>query len=144
MADVMTPEQRSRCMSRIRSKDTNPELAVRLVLRTLGIRYRLHARALPGRPDIVIRRLNTVIFVHGCFWHRHACRIGRPVPKSNVEFWKTKFAGNVARDRAARAALRRDGWSVTVLWECQTRDPAKLVERVERLLRKARRRDAES
>ena len=80
MADVMTAEQRSRCMARIGGKDTKPEHAVRLILRTLGVRYRLDVRALPGRPDIVIRRLKMAIFVHGCFWHRHICRWGRPMP----------------------------------------------------------------
>lgn len=139
MADVMTSEQRSRCMSRIRRKNTKPEHAVRLILRTMGVRYRLDVRTLPGRPDIVIRRIKTVIFVHGCFWHRHTCRCGRPMPASNVSFWKAKFAGNVARDRRALALLRRDGWHVAVIWECQTRNPARLVERVERLLETAQR-----
>ena len=142
MADVLTPEQRSRCMSRIRAQDTKPEQAVRLILRTLDLRYRLHVRAMPGRPDIVIRKLRSVIFVHGCFWHRHRCRLGRPMPATNTEFWEAKFAGNRKRDRAAILALRRAGWHVAVIWECQTRDAATLVTRVEKILAAARERAA--
>lgn len=134
MADVLTPEQRSLCMSRIRSKDTAPEQAVRLILRALGIRYRLHSKRLSGHPDIVIASRRLAILVHGCFWHRHTCRLGRPMPATNSAFWREKFDRNRARDRVVRKELRRAGWHVVTIWECQTRKPARLVSVVETLI----------
>lgn len=113
-------------MAQIRSKNTQPEILVRSELHRMGLRFRLHAKALPGRPDIVLPRWRTAIFVHGCFWHRHTgCRWAYS-PKSRVPFWESKFAGNVARDRRSRAALARLGWRVVVLWECQAVDPSRL------------------
>ena len=108
-------------MRAVRSGDTTPELVVRRMVHALGYRYRLHARDLPGRPDLVLPRLGKAIFVHGCFWHRHACEAGRSTPASRVEYWQAKFARNVQRDRSNLRKLRRLGWSVLVVWECQTR-----------------------
>ena len=121
MADVLTPAQRAHCMSRIRGKNTKPELLVRSVAHSLGYRFRLHRRDLPGRPDLVFPRLRKVVFVHGCFWHMHrgcpACRI----PTTNREFWLRKLHGNRARDRRNLRRLVRAGWRVKVVWECETR-----------------------
>jgi len=109
-------------MSRIRGRDTKPEVIVRRVAHSLGFRFVLHARDLPGRPDLAFPARRKVIFVHGCFWHRHRCRYGRPTPATRAEFWRVKLEGNRARDARARRALRRRGWQVLVVWECQTRD----------------------
>lgn len=115
-------------MSRIRGKDTTPEVAVRSALHRLGYRFRLHRRDLPGRPDIVLPKHGTVIFVHGCFWHRHArCRYAY-TPKSRVEFWQRKFQQNVERDRRVQRELRRLGWKVIVVWECETANLLTLAE----------------
>jgi DNA mismatch endonuclease (patch repair protein) len=106
-------------MSRIRGRDTKPEMALRKVLHGLGLRYRLHAANLPGKPDLVFPRFRTVVFVHGCFWHRHSgCKIAT-TPKSNTDFWVAKFERNVARDRCTARQLRAAGWRVIVAWECQ-------------------------
>src|ERR1700730_6100869 len=123
MADVMTPEQRSRCMSRIRSKDTKPEWIVRRMVHSLGFRYRLHRKDLPGKPDLVFPRLRKLIFVHGCFWHLHKCRLGRVKPGTNADFWEKKRSSNSLRDRRNKRLLKSRGWSVLVLWECQTKKP---------------------
>jgi DNA mismatch endonuclease, patch repair protein len=107
-------------MSRIRGKDTKPELRVRSQLHRMGYRFRLHRKDLPGRPDIVLPKYDTVIFVHGCFWHRHkGCRFAY-TPKTRVEFWETKFEQNVRRDRRNEAALRKRGWRIIRIWECET------------------------
>lgn len=134
MADVLTPEQRSYCMSRIRGKDTKPELIVRKLVHALGYRFRLHVNDLPGRPDLVFRNRHKVIFVHGCFWHRHNCRYGRVQPKTRAAFWRKKLAGNKKRDARNRRDLRQQGWTVLVVWECQTRRLEWLAERLERFL----------
>jgi len=120
--DVLTPEQRSHTMSRIRSKDTKPEMLVRRHLHALGFRFRLHSTKLPGHPDIVLPKWHTVIFVNGCFWHRHEGCKATSTPKSNVEFWNAKFERNVARDRKEHAALEAAGWHVIVLWECEVKE----------------------
>ena len=134
MADVHTPAQRSFNMSRIRDRNTSPEMRVRSLLHSLGYRFRLHVRSLPGSPDIVLPKHRTVIFVHGCFWHMHACRFGKVTPKTNAEFWRKKRTGNVERDKKQRRILRKD-WSVLTLWECQTRDVRQLALRLTRFLR---------
>ena len=135
MADVHTARQRSFNMSRIRAKDTKPELIVRSVVHQMGFRFRLHRRDLPGTPDLVLPRHNKVIFVHGCYWHMHRCRYGRVIPKTNTEFWQTKRTGNVERDRRNIRKLRRNGWSVLILWECWTRNvEEKLIPRLEEFL----------
>ena len=122
----MTPAQRHDCMSRIRSKDTGPEWAVRRAVFAMGFRYRLYDKRLPGKPDLVLPRHRKVIFVHGCFWHAHGCRIGGHTPATHKKFWKTKFANNVRRDREALRRLWRAGWRTLVVWECETRDPERL------------------
>ena len=119
--DVHTPATRSRNMAAIRSANTKPEMRVRSALHAMGFRFRLHRKDLPGRPDIVLPKHQTAIFVHGCFWHCHRCKYGSVVPATRAEFWAAKRAGNVARDRRNAAALRRQGWRVIVLWECEVR-----------------------
>src|SRR5437870_13346987 len=121
--DPLTREQRSRQMGLGRARDTRPELTVRKALSGLGYRYRLHPKNVPGRPDIVIRRLRSAIFVHGCFWHRHTRCARTRVPKSRVAFWTQKFAENVVRDRRVRARLRGAGWRILVIWECLSEKP---------------------
>jgi DNA mismatch endonuclease (patch repair protein) len=117
--DRLSVVQRSRLMSRIRSKDTKPEMIVRTALHRLGFRYVLHRRDMPGTPDLVFPARGKVLFVNGCFWHRHSCKFGKAQPKSNVEFWDSKIAGNVRRDNLNITALRRQGWRVMVIWECR-------------------------
>ena len=121
MADNLSPEHRKLCMSRIRSKDTGPELIVRKIAHQLGYRFRLHRGDLPGKPDLVFPLLKKVILVHGCFWHRHRCNRGRVVPVTNCEYWEEKRTGNVNRDKRTRRELRRLGWRSLVVWECETR-----------------------
>lgn len=121
MTDVMTPEQRSRCMAAIRGKDTKPEIIVRKYLFSRGMRFRVQVRKLPGNPDIVLPKYKTVIFVNGCFWHGHEdCKYFR-LPKSNVEFWKNKIKYNMARDVRNQAELKTLGWRVIRVWECGLR-----------------------
>jgi DNA mismatch endonuclease (patch repair protein) len=117
---VETIAERSAIMSRIRSKDTKPEMLVRKALHRLGFRFRLHALSLPGRPDIVLPKYKTIIQVKGCFWHGHACRGGRQ-PKSNRDYWIPKLVGNRERDLSNERKLRQLGWSVHSLWECRLR-----------------------
>ena len=127
MTDIVDSATRSRMMAGIRSKDTKPEMALRRALHARGLRYRLHARNLPGRPDLVFPRYKAVVFVHGCFWHRHGdCRY-TTIPATRPEFWLEKFSANVARHEAASAALREAGWRIGVIWECETRDPSRLA-----------------
>lgn len=131
MADVFSTEQRSRIMSNVRNKDTEPERVVRSLLHRMGYRFRLQRRDLPGKPDIVLPRYRIAIFVHGCFWHRHeGCRRAS-TPATRTDFWETKFAANRERDAAAATALADLGWRVVVIWECTTRNGRVL----ERLLR---------
>jgi len=133
MVDVLTPRQRSFNMSRITGKNTSPELTVRRLLRSLGYRYRLHARGLPGCPDIVLSKHKKVIFVHGCFWHMHRCRFGKVVPKTNETFWRKKRLGNVERDKRNRRSLRKT-WTVLTVWECETRDENRLSDKLRKFL----------
>lgn len=121
MADVVDRATRSRMMSGIRGRDTKPEKQVRSFLHRAGLRFRLHA-ALPGKPDLVFPKHRAVVFVHGCFWHRHAgCRYAT-TPSSNAGFWQTKFDANVARDKRVTRQLRREGWRVFVVWSCRITD----------------------
>ena len=117
MNDILTSEKRSALMGRIRGKDTMPEMFVRRALHAMGYRFRTHVQSLPGRPDIVFSRRRTVIFIHGCFWHRHGCS-KTYVPKSHEIFWQAKFAANVKRDTRNEKALVEAGWRVLVVWEC--------------------------
>ena len=134
MADVLTPSQRSFNMSRIRSRDTKPEKIVRSIVHALGYRYRLHKSDLPGKPDIVLVRHRKIIDVHGCFFHMHKCRYGSVVPATNANFWQTKRLSNVARDRRNLRALRREGWKVLIVWECETRKLASLRQKIKLFL----------
>ena len=135
LMDVHTPAQRSYNMSRIRSRDTKPELIVRSLVHQMGGRFRLHRTDLPGKPDLVLPGRKQIIFVHGCFWHRHYCRYGRVVPKTNADFWHNKRQGTVDRDRRTRRKLRADGWDVLTVWECWTKQPeARLIPRLEEFL----------
>ncbi|MEI2745322.1 MAG: very short patch repair endonuclease [Ottowia sp.] len=125
--DTMAPTERGERMRRIRSKDTAPELTVRSFVHALGFRYRLHVRGLPGCPDLVFPSRRKVIFVHGCFWHRHnRCALAR-LPKSRLDFWLPKLAGNKRRDALKRRALTKLGWSSLVIWECELRDPLRVM-----------------
>jgi DNA mismatch endonuclease (patch repair protein) len=132
--DIVTPEKRSRMMSLIRGKNTKPELAVRKLVHSLGYRFRLHRRDLPGSPDLVLPRLRKVIFVHGCFWHRHpGCQFAY-TPKSNIDFWQRKFDANMQRDAAAHSELIASGWDVLIVWECEAADATRLSQKILRFL----------
>ena len=134
MPDVLTAAQRRRCMSRIGANNTNPELRVRGLLHALGYRYRLHRRDLPGTPDIVFPARRKVIFVHGCFWHRHSCKSGSSMPRTNRGFWKKKLSRNVARDRKNLAELADLGWHALIVWECETRSLEEHAPQIQRFL----------
>ncbi len=131
--DVFTPEKRSAVMRAVRGADTGPEIAVRRLVHSMGYRYGLHCKDLPGRPDLVFRRLRKVVFVHGCFWHRHNCPAGR-VPDSRRQYWESKLNGNVRRDRRNQKALRDAGWQIMTVWECELRDQERLSKRLRRFL----------
>ena len=136
MADTLTPEERSRRMSLVRGRDTKPEMIVRRLAHSMGYRYRLHRRDLPGCPDMVFPSRHKVIFIHGCFWHRHedpSCPLTR-MPKSRHDFWKAKFNANKARDNANQKSLLDLGWSVLVIWECELRDRNQLERRISEFL----------
>ena len=126
MADIMSGSARSRLMSRIRGKDTMPELRVRRYLHSRGLRFRLHAKDLPGKPDMVFPRYRTVLFVHGCFWHQHPGCVYAVMPASNTKFWRSKLEGNVLRDDRHASALESLGWRVLVVWECEVRNVERL------------------
>lgn len=129
----MTPEQRSRNMSHVRGRNTKPELTVRRLLHSMGYRFRLHRKDLPGHPDIVLPKYHKVIFVHGCFWHGHeGCRKAAR-PSTNVDFWNRKLDGNLARDRRVREELTALGWGTIVIWQCELSRPD-LDERVKGLI----------
>lgn len=132
--DSISREKRSWVMSRIKNKDTSPEKKVRSLLHRLGYRFRLHKKNLPGTPDIVLPKYKSVIFVHGCFWHRHDCKSGNRLPKSRVEYWSAKLEGNRIRDILIQASLKERGWKVLVLWECMLKDEAVLKEALKNFL----------
>lgn len=140
MVDVVDKAARSRMMSGIRAKNTKPELQVRSGLHRCGFRYGLHRKDLPGKPDLALPKYGVVIFVHGCFWHGHNCSAFR-WPKSNVQFWKSKIEGNIARDRSSISQLKKQGWRVIVVWECAIRDAVrknsidKAIARLERKIK---------
>lgn len=127
MTDIVSPQVRSRMMGRIRSRDTQPEMAVRRYLHAAGLRFRLQAK-LPGRPDLALPRHKAVIFVHGCFWHQHPGCSYAYTPATRPDFWQAKFSANRARDRRTEQQLAELGWTVFVIWECQTRDELALDE----------------
>ena len=122
-----TPDYRSWVMSHVHGKDTVPELRVRSLMHQAGYRYRLHVSGMPGKPDVVLPRYRTAVFVNGCFWHRHPGCKHASTPKTNVGYWAQKFERNVSRDEETHAALRREGWTVVVIWECQTRNAMQLA-----------------
>ncbi|MBY2964319.1 very short patch repair endonuclease [Rhizobium leguminosarum] len=134
--DSLTPEERSIRMGLVRGRDTKPEMVVRRLLHRMGYRYRLHGKGLPGKPDIVFGKRRKVIFIHGCFWHRHddpTCRLAR-LPKSRLEFWEPKFEATVARDARAEANLQGRGWQVLVVWECELRNSEPLENKLRQFL----------
>lgn len=131
--DNRNPEQRSAIMSRVRGKDTAPELAVRRLTFALGYRYRLHRKDLPGRPDIVFPSRRKAIFVHGCFWHGHGCEKGR-LPKSRLDYWQPKIATNRDRDARQVKGLEDLGWKVLTLWQCELKDPRQVAIKIKRFL----------
>lgn len=134
MADRISAAQRSENMRRIKGTGTTPEMVVRRLVHSMGYRYRLHRKNLPGKPDLVFGPRRKVIFVHGCFWHQHSgCRAGR-LPASNTSYWHPKFERNVRRDVQARSDLERDGWSVLVIWDCETKDVEGLGARLRSFL----------
>lgn len=133
MVDRLTPERRSWLMSRVGSKHTSPELKVRRMAHSLGLRFRLHRKDLPGKPDLVFPKYRVALFVHGCFWHRHQHCPKASTPKSRVDFWQDKFAANVLRDQRTARMLKEQGWRVLTIWECETKDPNALRTRFEEI-----------
>jgi DNA mismatch endonuclease (patch repair protein) len=134
MADTFTKTKRSEIMSRIAGKDTAPEIRVRRLLHAWGYRFRLHRDDLPGKPDIVLPRHRKIILVHGCFWHGHPRCPRAALPTTNVEFWQKKIAGNKARDQRVRRELKKSGWDVLVLWQCELKNAKALITRLETFL----------
>lgn len=133
--DPLSPDERSDLMSRINSAETEPEQLTRSLLHRAGYRFRKNVSDLPGTPDVVLPKYDTVVFVHGCFWHRHDCRKGRNMPSSNTQFWKEKFERNVERDEENEEALRELGWQVLIVWECDLKDdPVEVVDELMRQL----------
>jgi DNA mismatch endonuclease, patch repair protein len=134
VTDHVNPEKGSEIMAAVRSWDTAPEMAVRRVVHGLGYRYRLHVQTLPGKPDLVFPSRRKVIFVHGCFWHRHArCRYTTS-PKTRTKFWQDKFSTNVARDRRVRRELKKLGWSILTIWQCELKKQQQLEVRIDEFL----------
>lgn len=134
--DPLTVKERSERMALVKSKDTKPEIAVRRLIHRMGYRYRLHSRVLPGHPDLVFPTRKKVIFVHGCFWHRHEGCPNTRLPKSRLDFWKPKLEKNRKRDLAKQRKLRRQGWRMLVVWECQINNEKKLSGRLRAFLEK--------
>ncbi|WP_316669639.1 very short patch repair endonuclease [Ralstonia psammae] len=136
MTDRLTRAHRSWLMSRVRSTNTSPELRVRSAAHAMGLRFRLHVRTLPGKPDLVFPKHRTVIFVHGCFWHRHpGCRMAS-TPKTDTERWEAKFARNIERDAANTEALTEQGWRVEIIWECESESAETLQARLREIFDK--------
>ena len=138
MADIISPERRSKNMSAIRSKDTKPEIYLRKLLFAEGYRYRIAERSIPGHPDMFLRKYNTAIFVHGCFWHRHqGCKYAY-MPKSRVEFWQKKFDNNIRRDIVVRTALQENNIKCLVVWECTIKQMMKDSDVERRIINECR------
>ncbi|MEN6476300.1 MAG: DNA mismatch endonuclease Vsr [Syntrophaceae bacterium] len=134
MADVFTKEKRSWIMSRVKGRDTKPEILVRSFIHRMGFRFRVHRSDLPGNPDIVLPRHGKVIFVHGCFWHGHLQCPRSKRPTTNKDFWNKKLDGNIKRDKRFQRKLHRLGWKVLIVWQCETNNPEKLLKKLERFL----------
>jgi len=130
--DFLTPAARSELMSKIGGRNTRPEIVVRSLLHKIGFRFRLHVKGMAGKPDIVLPRYKTVIFVHGCFWHGHSCAKGVTLPKTRKEFWTEKIARTKERDKENIESLHNLGWRVIVVWECELKNPLELAQRMER------------
>ena len=137
MVDHISPERRSWLMSRVKSKHTNPELAVRQAAHAIGLRFRLHRHDLPGCPDLVFPKHRVAVFVHGCFWHRHPECPKTSMPKSNTQYWEGKFAANVERDRRILDQLSDANWSTHVIWECETKNRQHLAILIDRYINNA-------
>lgn len=135
MADRISPEARSRLMAKVGPQNTGPELRVRSLLHRMGYRFRVHRKDLPGTPDIVLPGRKVVVFVHGCFWHGHECRVGK-MPKSRTEYWGPKIEANRSRDVRKRRELRKLGWRVLEVWECDLKDESKLARKIRIFLEK--------
>lgn len=133
MTDTFTKEDRSRIMASVKSKDSKAEIAVRSTLHRLGYRFRLHKKELPGKPDIVLPKYRTIIFIHGCFWHRHTCKHAT-TPKSNIPYWTKKFTRNIERFNQVKAELEAQGWRILVIWECETNDKFLLEQQLQNIL----------
>jgi DNA mismatch endonuclease, patch repair protein len=134
MVDAFSPEQRSACMRAVKDRNTGPEMRVRKLAHAMGYRYALHLKRLPGTPDLVLVARRKIIFVHGCFWHKHTCRHGRTSPVTNRDYWKVKRQRNAQRDREHTKLLRAAGWKVLVIWECWTQDSERLRLRLDAFL----------
>ena len=132
--DTLTVEQRSERMSRVRGVDSVAELTVRRIAHRMGYRYRKHGCDLPGKPDMVFAGRRKVVFIHGCFWHRHDCSAGRRWPKSRIDFWKSKLERNKERDEETLQRLKEAGWDVLVIWECETKDLRRVESRLKSFL----------
>lgn len=137
--DHLSPEQRSRNMSKIKQKDTKPEKLLRKAIHRAGFRFRKNVKNLPGKPDIVLPKYKTVIFVHGCFWHRHDCKRGHSIPSNRKKFWIEKFRKNVERDAEKQKLLKEEGWKVIVIWECELKDMDKVLSKLKKELKKTER-----
>jgi DNA mismatch endonuclease (patch repair protein) len=133
MSDIYSKQKRSEIMSRISGKETKPEILVRKFLFANGFRFRKNVKDLPGKPDIVLPKYKTVIFIHGCFWHGHTCKRGT-LPTTNIEFWKTKIGGNIERDKRDISELEKQGWNVIVIWQCEIKNIELQNERLAKLL----------
>lgn len=132
---IQTSPERSAVMRAVKSKDTSPERAVRSLLHRAGYRFRLHRRDLPGNPDLVFPSRHKAVFVHGCFWHGHRCKRGNRIPKTNTAYWEEKIARNRARDASHCRDLKKLGWQVCTIWECQLKEPASVLQRLVEFLR---------
>lgn len=131
MADIFSRKKRSEVMGKVKGKDTRPETKVRSLLHRAGLRFRKNAKSLPGTPDIVLPKYSAIIFVNGCFWHRHDCKQGNSMPENNKEFWKTKFLENIERDKIKVRTLEKMGWRVFTLWECELKkEPEENIKRL--------------
>lgn len=131
--DKFSKEARSQIMASVKSKNSKAELLVRSELHKMGYRFRLHDKKLTGKPDIILPKYKTIIFVHGCFWHRHSCKRAT-APSSNVEYWRRKFARNIARFETVKKILEADGWRVEIIWECEIKDASALTAKLQKIL----------
>jgi len=134
VSDNHTPEQRSRNMAAIKSRNTRPEIIVRSIVHRLGFRFRLHSSNLPGKPDLVLSRHKKIILVNGCFWHMHDCKRGKVTPATNPAYWKQKRLRNVERDKMNQFSYRKNGWATLIIWECEVKDIVQLTKRLTNFL----------